>query len=357
MPNQYLPLVSIILPIRNEAAYIERCLAAIYAQDYRGEIEIIIADGMSSDETRTIIGQVAVRHPAYRVLLVDNLHRFMPIGFNLALRHARGQVIVMMGGHSEFASDYIRQCVDLLNETDAACVGGAMETVANAAIGQVIALTMSSPFGVGGVAFRTGQQKQIEVDTAVFAAYRRQVFEQIGALDEELIRNQDDEFNYRLRAHGGKILFSPKIRSRYYSRATLASLWRQYFQYGLYKVRVLQKHPRQMSPRQFVPPLFVLALLFSIILAFMPSPDFILHPAIIIPLSYILANLAASALTIFREQKSNQSSSTIYHLLLPFTFAILHISYGLGFLLGLLKFWNRWGDKFGKVPTWTHESD
>jgi glycosyltransferase involved in cell wall biosynthesis len=344
--------ISVILPIRNEAAYIKGCLKAIFAQDYSGEIEILVIDGSSTDKTQEIIQEFISGHPQANIRLLDNPDQFMPPGFNRALRQARGEVIIMLGGHAEIAPDYVRQCVNLLNETDAACVGGAMETIARDTVGQVIALAMSSPFGVGGVAFRIGQAMQMEVDTAVFAAYRREVFEQIGGLDEELIRNQDDEFNYRLRAHGGKILFSPKIRSRYYSRANLGSLWRQYYQYGLYKVRVLQKHPRQMSIRQFAPPLFVLALILSVVLSF----SSVFRPlSLVVPILYLFANLAASILTTIRAQKSNQSPFTTYYLLLPFVFAILHLSYGLGFLAGLFKFWNRWGDKLGKTPAWQGE--
>lgn len=342
-------LVSIILPIRNEAAYIKGCLDAVLAQDYPGKMETLVVDGISTDKTQQTIQEFISGHPKADIRLLDNPEHFMPMGFNRALQQARGDVVIMLGGHAELAPDYVRQCVRLLNKTDATCVGGAMETIARDTVGQIIALAMSSSFGVGGVAFRTGQDKQVEVDTAVFAAYRHEVFEQIGGLDEELVRNQDDEFNYRLRAHGGRILFSPTIRSRYYSRATLTSLWRQYFQYGLYKVRVLQKHPRQMSLRQFIPPLFVLALLASLFLALFPATRFL---SLVVPVAYLLANLAASALTISRAQKSNQSPFTIYHLLLPFTFAILHLSYGSGFLLGLVKFWNRWADKKGKTPVW-----
>lgn len=343
------PFVTLVIPIRNEAVYIKNCLDAVFGQDYSGKIEIIVVDGISTDKTPEIIQKFILGHPETDIRLLDNPQYFMPMGFNRALQQARGDVIIMLGGHAEIAPDYVRQCVNLLNEADVACVGGAMETVARDTVGQVIALAMSSPFGVGGVAFRTGQKIQREVDTVVFAAYRREVFEEVGWLDEELVRNQDDEFNYRLRSHGGKILFSPKIRSRYYSRANLGSLWRQYFQYGFYKVRVLQKHPRQMSIRQFVPPLFVLTLLFSAFLAFFPTTRFL---SLIIPAAYLLTNLTASLLTVTRAQKNNQSTFTIHHSLLPFTFAILHLSYGLGFLLGLFKFWNRWGDTKGRVPVW-----
>jgi succinoglycan biosynthesis protein ExoA len=203
-------------------------------------------------------------------------------------------------------------------------------------------------------------------DTVPFPAYTRKIIQRAGLYDEELMRNQDDEYNYRIRELAGKILLADDVRSQYFSRASLRGLWRQYFQYGLYKVRVLQKHPRQMSLRQFIPPLFVLALLFSfaLLLASLitPGPSH-LTPALrlipdtwyLIPLTYLLANLTSSFLAATRAQKFNQSPFTIYHLLLPLTFTILHISYGLGFLLGLFKFWNRWGDKVGKVPAWTHE--
>lgn len=341
-----LPFVSIIMPIRNESAHIERSLRAVLTQDYPCDLlEVLIADGNSSDDTRAKIAQISQSFPDFWVIVVDNPDQYMPMGFNRALRHARGDVVIMLGGHTEISLDYVKQCVQLLQETSAFCVGGAMETVAIGLASEAITIGMSSMFGVGGVAFRTMPDKVMEVDTSVFAAYRREVFHQIGGLDEEMIRNQDDEFNYRLRAHGGKILFSPAIRSRYYSRDNLSSLWRQYFQYGYWKVRVLQKHPMQMSPRQFMPPLFVLALLAS--LGFALSANFRLL-ALLIPLLYGATNLLASLWT--ASQRGWK-----YLWLLPMVFAILHLSYGLGFLVGLVKFWNRWGDNTGRVPAWTNE--
>jgi GT2 family glycosyltransferase len=177
-------------------------------------------------------------------------------------------------------------------------------------------------------------------------AWPRRVFEEIGLFDEELVRDQDDEFNYRLRAAGGKILLSPAIKSDYTVRSSPSDLWRQYYQYGFWKVRVLQKHRRQMSPRQFVPPVLVLSLIASAILA--------LHPAfrilsVLMPLCYLSANLLASFYT---ASKHGWRSLTR----LPLVFAILHLSYGLGFLAGLVKFWGRWGDKTGKAPAWSSEA-
>ena len=169
------------------------------------------------------------------------------------------------------------------------------------------------------------------MDTVYMGLCHRSVYERIGGFDEEMIRNQDDELSYRLRKAGGRIVCNPQIRSYYYNRAGLASLWKQYFQYGWYKVLVLQKHPRQMRPRQFAPPTFVLALIVSGLLALI----LITRPlSLVIPSLYLLANLAVSFRIAFMRGWK-------YLFLLPVVFAILHLSYGIGFLGGLFRFWNR----------------
>jgi hypothetical protein len=220
-----------------------------------------------------------------------------------------------------------------------------METIGETPMAKAIAIGMSSPVGVGNSAFRTTSGKSMLVDTVPFPAYTRKAIERAGLYDEELVRNQDDEYNYRIRERGGKILLADDVRSTYFSRASLKGLWKQYFQYGFWKVRVLQKHPRQMSPRQFAPPLLVLGLLGSALLAVSPG----LRPfSLAIPLLYVLANLLGSFYTAVRR-------SWNYLLYLPAIFAILHISYGLGFLTGLVRFWNRWGDKTGRTPALSGE--
>ena len=177
-------------------------------------------------------------------------------------------------------------------------------------------------------------------DTVPFPAYTRSIIQKAGLYDEELVRNQDDEYNYRIRELGGKLLLAEDVRSKYFSRGSFRKLWKQYFQYGFYKVRVLQKHPRQMSIRQFVPPLFVLSLLVSIILALVTSWGWIALLSIIG--AYIVANLVASTITAAKRGWNHL-------LLLPIAYTIIHLSYGCGFLTGLFKFWNRWRDTEGKV--------
>jgi len=332
--------ISIILPIRNEANFIINSIESILAQDYpQDKIEILIADGMSTDKTLEIIRTYQQNHS--NIFLINNPGKIVPTGMNLALRLAKGGIIIRVDGHCIIAPDYICKCVDHLSKNRIDGVGGPMETIGETQLSATIALAMSSPFGVGNSAFRTTTGKTMLVDTIPFPAYTRTIIEMAGLYDEELVRNQDDEYNYRIRELGGKLLLADNVKSKYYSRGSLNKLWKQYFQYGYWKVRILQKHPRQMSLRQFIPPAFVASLLLSWIFALFIPVFWIIFASIVG--IYLLANLLASFLTAF--QKGWQ------HLfLLLVVFAILHLSYGLGFLAGLVKFVNRWGDKIGKVP-------
>lgn len=333
MSRKDFPFVSVIMPIRNEADFIARSLGAVLNQKYPHEcMEVLIADGMSDDGTRDRVRQTAAKYPDIAVKVLDNPRRIVPTGFNIALSHARGDVIVRVDGHTIVEPDYVVECVDALARTGADNVGGRMMAVGQTGFGQAVALATSSPFGVGGARFHYSDQEEW-VDTVYMGAWRREVFDRIGLFDEELVRNQDDEFNYRLRAHGGKILLSSKIRSQYYNRSSLRSLWRQYFQYGYWKVRVMQKQPRQMQPRQFAPPLFVLAVLGGAILA--PFSKWVRGLWIAVLMLYAVANMGVSLYT--------ARTAGWRHLpLLPLVFSTLHLSYGLGFLIGLVKFFNRW---------------
>jgi len=341
--------VSIIIPIRNEVAFIERGLLSILGQDYPGQMEILVADGMSTDNTREKICSLVASVPTLRssVILLDNPGKIVPTGINIALRQAKGEFFIRVDGHTIISPDYVRQCVDEFIRTKADNVGGRMNAIGATPFGKAVALATSTPFGIGGGHFHYSDQEE-RVDTVYMGAWHRQVFEKIGLFDEELVRDQDDEFNYRLRENGGRILLCPGIKSEYTVRSSPLALWKQYYQYGFWKVRVLQKHPRQMSMRQFVPPVFVLAFILSILLAFsvvifpIPSP-FPLLLSFFLPLLYIFVNIFASLSTARKHGWE-------YLTFLPFIFAILHLSYGSGFLVGSIKFAGRWGDRAGKVP-------
>jgi succinoglycan biosynthesis protein ExoA len=335
-----LPLVSVIMPIRNEMAYIERSLGAVLRQDYPADrLEILVIDGCSDDGTREYIRSI---QPVYHHLtLLDNPGRIVPPGLNIGIRQAQGDIVVRVDGHCEIAPDYISQCVRHLLDDGVDAVGGPIETIGETNEAQTIALAMSSWFGVGGSAFRTIKDRPLLVETVAFPAYRRQTLQRLGPFDEELVRNQDDEYNYRLLAQGGKILLSPDVRSRYYSRSSLRSLWRQYYQYGYWKVRVMQKHPRQMRLRQFMPPAFVGAILGTSLSGFIFRPFWWLL-AVIFSL-YLAANLAASLALGRAHGGHHVPRLLVIH-------PVLHLSYGLGFLAGLLHFAGRYSAEPG-VPS------
>ena len=341
--NPEVPFVSILMPLRNEAAYVERCFKAIFSQTYpHDHMEILVADGESSDGTAEKI--IALSHAADMPVSVwTNPGKIVPTGLNLLIPRARGDVLIRVDGHCEIAPDYVSQCVAHLQEDRVDGVGGAMQTIGEDFISSVTALAMSSKFGVGNSSFRTEVGKTRLADTVPFPAYTLSIVRKVGLYDEELVRNQDDEYNYRIRQQGGRILLADSIKSVYYSRGSLPKMGKQYFQYGFWKVRVFQKHPRQMSLRQFVPPLFVLALLLGVIMTFaIPGGwKFLAGLGGV----YLLCSLGAAVLA--ARGKDWRALP-----LLPLAFLILHLSYGSGFLVGLIAFAYRWGDKTGKVPEW-----
>jgi succinoglycan biosynthesis protein ExoA len=327
-----LPFVSVIMPVRNEAVFIGRSLSAVLRQTYpKDQLEVVVADGMSTDSTRAIIAALA-DETEIRIHIVDNPKQIAPSGLNCALEKACGEIIIRVDGHCEIEPDYVANCVSLLQSGKADGVGGPIETIGEDLRSRAIAIAMSSTFGVGGSAFRTIDNREMYTDTVAFPGYTRTIIDKAGRFNEELVRNQDDEYNFRIRKLGGKILLSPEIRSRYYSRSSFKSLWRQYFQYGYWKVRVLQMHPRQMSLRQFVPFVFVvLVLVLSALAIFSVYGRWAIAGLVGV---YLIANLVASVYT--------AGLNIVLIPLLSLSYLILHVSYGLGSLFGLIAFRSRW---------------
>jgi glycosyltransferase involved in cell wall biosynthesis len=320
------------MPVCNEAGFIERSLASVLSQDYPPQLlKVIVADGMSTDGTREVLVSLQTTHSNFQ--LVDNPGKIVATGLNAAMEVATGDIIVRVDGHCEIAPDYVRRCVEHLENGDADGVGGPIETVGQTYLARVIACAMSSSFGVGGSAFRTGTREAIFTDTIAFPAYTRATTERAGPYDEELVRNQDDEYNYRIRKFGGRLLLAPDVKSRYFSRSSLRSLWRQYFQYGYWKVRVIQKHPRQMRPRQFAPFLLVTALAAS--LGLWTVSELGRWAFLTVALTYLVVNIVSTITT-----AANRNWTLMP--LLPIVYTILHTSYGLGNVLGLIRFGGRW---------------
>jgi glycosyltransferase involved in cell wall biosynthesis len=325
------PLVSLIMPIRNEANFIDRSLGAVLAQDYDPDrLEILVVDGMSDDGTREMVQEMLADRPNGRLL--DNPGRIVPTAMNVGLGEARGEIIVRVDGHTLIAPDYVTRCVETLAQTGADCVGGPMRAVGDTPFGEAVALATSHPFGVGGSRFHYATKPQ-EVHTVYLGAWPRQSLEKVGGFDPEMVRNQDDELSYRLRAGGGRIWLNPEIHSTYHTRSNLNKLARQYSQYGLWKVRVFQKVPGSAQHSHWAPPIFALAVLGGLPAALLLP---VLRPFYLGGLAlYAAANLAASL--------SIAARSGWRHLVrLPAVFATLHLAYGLGFWAGVSRFGPPW---------------
>ncbi|MDX1435515.1 MAG: glycosyltransferase family 2 protein [Anaerolineales bacterium] len=333
------PRVSLLIPMRNEARYIGKCLQSIFNQDYPAErLEILVMDGESTDNSMDIVRELITGRGNAR--LYKNPKITQSAAWNFGIAHSTGELIGIVSAHAELERDYVSQAVNTLQRTGAAMVGGPTRAYSAGTLGDAIAIALSTPFGVGGGVFHY-TETEIEVDTVFMGVCRMETYRSIGGFDEDMVRNQDDELSYRLRKQGGTIVCNPAIRSRYYNRSTLRSLWRQYFQYGYWKVRVLQKHPRQMRLRQFVPAALVGAVLGTAALSLIASPAVSL--LLLILASYLGANLIASSYAAARRGWGCFPA-------LPPVFTALHFSYGLGFLLGLVTFAGRWSDRHGSVP-------
>jgi glycosyltransferase involved in cell wall biosynthesis len=331
-----LPRVSIIVPMRNEMAWIDRCLGAILAQDYPSDrMELIVVDGMSDDASYEHLSDLAKRDPRLRVL--RNPRRIVPSSLNLAIREARGEVIVRVDAHTEIAPDYVRVGAEILARTGADNVGGPMVKIGGGAVGDAIAGAMSSRFGIGSY-FQFGTAER-ESDTVYMGMWPRRVFEKVGLFDEELVRNQDDELSYRIRKAGGRILVSPAMRSRYQNRQSWRKLVRQFYEYGLWKTRVLQKHPRQMSIRHYVPPAFDAAVLAGLASGPLFGPTG--------PLASVAAlGVYAGTMAVVAMREARPGARGRYWLAL----VLIHHAWALGFLTGMVRFAPRWLQPEPPVP-------
>jgi glycosyltransferase involved in cell wall biosynthesis len=321
------PGVSIIVPCRNEKDTIEACLHGILCQEPPpGGFEVIVADGLSDDGTRDILQRVA--DGDLRVRVIDNAGRIVSSGLNAAIRAARGGIIIRMDAHTDYAPDYIRQCVAVLQESGADNVGGAWIARGKGLRGRAVAAASQSPFAIGDPHGHNADYEGF-VDTVYLGCWPRRVFETIGLFDEELVRNQDDEFNLRLTRAGGKICQSPRIQSWYTPRESLKALFCQYRQYGYWKVRVIQKHRLPASARHLVPGCFVLVLM-ALPLASIWWPILISGWLSLVTI-YVGCTTLASLLTAAR-------CGWELLFILPVVFACYHLGYGSGFLRGVFDF-------------------
>lgn len=318
--------VSIVIPSRNEESCIANCLDSLVNLDYpKNLLEVIICDGLSTDTTQEIVAEYEKKYPFIKLLI--NSKQTTPFAMNLGIENSTGDIIVIMGAHTELLPDYINACLDAFTINPAiGCVGGIVKNIPENSKSEIISLAMSSSFGVGNAHFRTGNNEGY-VDTLGPGAYKREVFEKAGLIDIELARNQDDEFNYRIGKKGYLIYLFGKTVAKYFVRASFSKLFRQYYQYGYWKVYVNKKHKTITSARQLVPFLFVCFLITGIFVSFIHI--YLFFGYILVLLLYLVMAFAAA----FSKTKNIVNVFKVVY-----AFVVLHISYGTGYLNGLIRF-------------------
>lgn len=326
-----MPLVSIVIPCLNEHKTIRKLLEAFYAQTYpRKDMEIVIADGMSTDGTREEIAKFVQSYPDLKIIVVDNPTKSIPAALNSALKQAHGEIIVRFDAHSMPYRNYIERCVNDLESGLGENVGGVWEIHPGTQtwMATSIALAASHPIGVGDALYRH-TSTPAEVDTVPFGAFKREILALIGFFDETLLSNEDYEFNARIRKSGGKIWLDPSIRSVYFARSNLADLAKQYGRYGFWKWRMLQRYPQTLRWRQGLPPLFVLSLLGGIAISIL-LPDF--WTLVLLEFLIYLIVLSITGIRIAVNHKKAYLAIGV-----PLAMITMHLAWGTGFLWSMIK--------------------
>lgn len=324
----HIPLISGVVPCRNEKAHIESCVRSLLTQKTAlFELELLVVDGMSDDGTRDILKRLIQSNSNLRML--DNPRRSTPAAINIGIQAAGGEYVVILGAHSEYGQTYIQSCLMLLNEhPEVCCAGGPILSRGKGLFGQAVAVAMSHPLGIGNAKHRLPDYEGY-AEGACFPMFRKSVFRDVGLFDERMLYVEDDEFNYRLAQKGEKIFISPRAHCVYFVRETPSQLFRQYFRYGVGRVGVLRKYRLPASIRQLAPPAFVGLLLLGLLVG--PwLPGWWRTLAIVLPGLYATILLAVSI-------GGMTSWGVAVAARFPFAVATMHYSYALGFFSGSLK--------------------
>ncbi len=320
-------MLSVICPIYNEEKYIGRCIESIMQQDYpKDDLEVLFVDGMSKDRTREIISSFLPQCPYLRI--INNPKQIVPPAMNIGLREAKGDIIIRLDAHAFFPKNYFSELVKNLIQLEAENVGGVCRTlpVNDTVVCRSIASVLSSSFGMGNSHFRVGAKEVMEVDTVPFGCFHRELFDRIGYFDEELIRNQDDEFNGRIIKNGGKIFLLPQLVIDYFARDTIGKIYKMFYQYGLFKPLVNKKLGSPATIRQFFPLAFVFGLIVGPFLGFI-SPWFLV--------AYVTVLLAYFGLATMFSLRDTRNLKQL--LVQNWTYFVVHFAYGWGYINGLWK--------------------
>ncbi len=310
-------MITVICPVFNEAAYIMSVLN-FFTKALPAEKELILVDGNSTDNTCDLILNYAVNHP--NIVLLHNPERFVPYALNKAIKAAKGDIIVRLDAHTDYSIDYFLKIQEAFSKTDADIVGGPMRIAPGNPVQNAIGHATSTVFGVGNSSFHFEDYKGY-TDSVYLGAWKKIIFEKTGLFDTTFKRNQDDEFHYRAKSMGFRVYQDPSIKLYYHPRKTFTLLFKQYFQYGLYKPMVLKKVKSSINLRHIIPSLFVIYLIFL--------PLFILSGIMYMLLPLLIYFIAA----IFFSIKSKRSFKEM--LLTTIVYFILHLAYGLGFIAGI----------------------
>ncbi len=314
------PLVTVLVPARNEEVHLGDCLDSILAQTYTN-LDVVVVDGASTDKTADIVREYAARDP--RVRLASNPAAITPVSLNVGLREAKGKWLVRVDAHSTVPPEYVDIAVTHLKEDKWGGVGGRKDGVGITSAGRAIAVAMASPFGVGNSTYHHGTGVQ-SVDHIPFGAYPVDLARSIGGWDEKLKVNQDFEFDWRIRDAGHELLFDPALRIDWLCRQSVGDLWKQYVRYGRGKAKVMAMHPRSIAIRHLVAPALVAWLVLAVVIA----PARLMLSAIMIA-PYVLGVAVASALTARKVGRGDRKH-------LPLIFPAMHLGWGYGFYRGLV---------------------
>lgn len=322
-------IVSVVMPVYNEEHYIEKCVDSLLLQDYPiDKMEWIFVDGYSKDRTVEILEKYQEKYPSL-IKVYNNPNKIVPYAMNIGIAASQGKYIVRLDAHADYATDYISKCIYYLENTDAENVGGVADTKANGFMGNAIAKMLSSKFGVGNSQFRINGESGY-VDTVPFGAFKREVFSKYGGYDERLVRNQDNEMNFRIRKNGGKIYLSNDIHLSYYCRDSIKGISTMARKNGMWNIITMKLCPGSMSLRHFIPFAFVLSVLILGGLS-------IIHPLFAILFGaelslYLLLDILSSI-----KQAGNLKEFFALMILFP----IFHVAYGIGSVVGIAKLFSK----------------